>query len=211
MGGSKAQTIDNMIMSEYNTIPVTPETDNNNNGLLECQHINVDTRDFSFKSNYDIYNQINDYYIFATPDRQSYLIIDASGTQKTWIYNYTEKTSCFYNGQQTVGGIVDLGPGLWIKTKTRYSQRHPILITLSCQTAMRSEEDDTIILWGLTEPAFITIIVVGALIIITTLIVGFCCWLKKYKYQHQYRYKSKKKKKKNKTEKHGQDSTDDDD
>ena len=178
--GLTSQTIDDMIFSEYTTKPIISKNIDENT-ILDCKNIDIDTRDYSFKSQYDIYNQINDYYIFATQDRKSYLIIDASGKQKTWIYNYTEKTSCYYENDN--GQIVDIGPGLWTKPRTRYSQTQRILITIQCIDTLTSNNNNnneyTLILWGMTEAAFITCIVVIALIIITILMVGFCCWWKK--------------------------------
>ena len=186
--GLKSETIDNMIYSEYIKEPVIvtpPET----NELLDCAHINVDTRDFSFKSQYDIYNQIDNYYIFATNDRKAYLIIDATGMQKTWIYNYTEKTSCFYNRDH--GQVIDVGPGLWTKPRTRTSQTHSILITLSCLDALTVNEDDnyiTILNYGMTEAAFITCLVVATLIVITMIMVIFCCWWKRKSLDNKNQY-----------------------
>jgi len=197
--GHNAQTIDSMIFSEYKTVPVVaPDSNDKIKELLDCQHLNVDTRDFSFKSVYNKFRRISDkntdYHIFATHDQQAYLIIDANATQRTWIYNYTEKTSCYYYAENA--GVVGLGPGIWIKPRTRYSQTKKILITFSCQTTMFSDDfHRKLMLWGLTEAAFITIVVVAALIIITALMVGFCCWWKKtqrFKGKYQYQYKQNK-------------------
>eukprot|EP01084_Bolivina_argentea_P278182 475121_1 len=99
-----------------------------NANLFNCKSISVDTRDFSFAGKYHLYNNISNYIIFATEDKRTYLIAESLGQQKTWIYNYSEKTSCYYNSPNTL----TLGAGLWIKPRTRYSSTHNIMITLTC-------------------------------------------------------------------------------
>merc|ERR1719242_1610857 len=183
---------------------------------LNCKHIVVDTRDFMFKAVYDFYNEINDYYIFATSDHTAYLVVDTTGVQKTWLYNYAEKTSCYFNSPD--GAVIELGPGVWTKPRTRDYQTTNILITLGCQSALLSEHDDAIVLWGLTEAAFITMVVVLALILITVLIIGvFCWWKRTERFHKEYDYYSKATKKKKARNRKGNDvpqeydATDDDD
>jgi len=199
--------LDNIVYSEYWIEQQHVETVGNNQ-LLECTHIDVDTRDFSFKNVYELYDQMGDYYIFATTDLTAFLVIDASGDQNTWIYNYADKTSCYFESD-VAGEIVDVGPGVWIKPRTRSTQTHSILIQLSCLDAAMSAVQSsgaatTTVLWGLTEAAFITCVVVGAVLLITVSLMAFCCWWRRsgarlkheYSQQQQQRQRQRRGKKK---------------
>ena len=176
--GRTAATVDDMVFSEYTKSAVSSGTvEVEEQTALNCKHIVVDCRDYNFKAVYDFYNEINEYFIFATSDHTAYLVVDTTGTQKTWLYNYREKSSCFFNSPD--GAVIELGPGVWTKPRTRESQTSNIMITLSCQSTLTAPRGESVALWGLTEAAFITMVVVAAVILMTILIIGFCCWWKK--------------------------------